>query len=384
MKRSVSKVWLNEDTPNDPYPLYAPSPLPPKRPGTIRVWVDGCFDMLHFGHANALRQARSMGDELFVGCHTDEEIIRHKGPPSMRQEERYEALRACKWVDAVIEGYPYVTRVEDMKRFEVDFVVHGDDISVDLNGRNSYQAIIDAGMFKAVRRTECISTTDLVGRMLLCVPSELLSDADKKLLDSEVARKRGPHYLTTSRKIAQFSNKLAPPVGATVVYVDGAFDLFHAGHIRFLQKARALGDYLIVGIHDDQLVRESKGEHFPIMSLNERALGVLSCRYVDDVVFGAPRGVTQEMIKILDIKIVACGTSSETRNCKGAFDVYEVPKSLNLFKVVESGSDLSTDMIVERVVKNHVVLLERQFLKHMKDSEAELRKPDVYRNVREV
>ena len=47
----------------------------------VRVWCDGCYDMVHFGHANSLRQAKAMGDYLIVGVHTDEEITLHKGPP---------------------------------------------------------------------------------------------------------------------------------------------------------------------------------------------------------------------------------------------------------------------------------------------------------------
>ena len=139
----------------------------PKKEGTIRIWVDGCFDMLHFGHANALRQAASLGHELYVGIHTDEEVERFKGPPIMSHKERYAAARACKWVSRVIEGVPYVTDVNDIIKYEIDFVVHGDDLSTDLNGNNSYQSIIDIGKFKIVKRTEGISTTDLVGRMLL-------------------------------------------------------------------------------------------------------------------------------------------------------------------------------------------------------------------------
>ena len=47
----------------------------------VKVWCDGCYDMVHFGHANSLRQAKAMGDRLVVGVHTDEEITLHKGPP---------------------------------------------------------------------------------------------------------------------------------------------------------------------------------------------------------------------------------------------------------------------------------------------------------------
>ena len=41
--------------------------------------------MVHFGHANSLRQAKAMGDYLIVGVHTDEEITLHKGPPVFNQ-----------------------------------------------------------------------------------------------------------------------------------------------------------------------------------------------------------------------------------------------------------------------------------------------------------
>lgn len=48
------------------------------------------YDMVHFGHANALRQAKALGTKLIVGVHTDEEITKHKGPPVFTEEERYD------------------------------------------------------------------------------------------------------------------------------------------------------------------------------------------------------------------------------------------------------------------------------------------------------
>lgn len=54
----------------------------------VRVYMDGCFDLMHYGHANALRQAKALGDELVVGIVGDEEIIANKGPPVLSMEER--------------------------------------------------------------------------------------------------------------------------------------------------------------------------------------------------------------------------------------------------------------------------------------------------------
>ena len=54
----------------------------------VRVWVDGCFDMMHFGHANLLRQAKQLGDYLVVGVHSDQDILKNKGPTVMNEKER--------------------------------------------------------------------------------------------------------------------------------------------------------------------------------------------------------------------------------------------------------------------------------------------------------
>ena len=50
--------------------------------------------------------------------------------------------------------------------------------------------------------------------------------------------------------------------------------------------ARAQGDFLLVGLHGDEAVMERRGAHLPIMDLHERALSVLACRYVNEVIIG--------------------------------------------------------------------------------------------------
>ncbi|HMA34278.1 MAG TPA: adenylyltransferase/cytidyltransferase family protein [Chloroflexia bacterium] len=77
--------------------------------------------------------------------------------------------------------------------------------------------------------------------------------------------------------------------GQRVIFTNGAFDLLHVGHVRYLQAARALGDLLIVGLNDDASVRGYKGPDRPLVTQDERAelLAALTC--VDYVVlFGEP------------------------------------------------------------------------------------------------
>lgn len=107
----------------------------------VRVWADGCFDMVHFGHANALRQAKQMGDELVVGVHSDEEIKKNKGPPVFTEAERYRMVKAIKWVDQVVEDAPYTTQLATLDEHDCDFCVHGDDITLTADGTDAYQLV---------------------------------------------------------------------------------------------------------------------------------------------------------------------------------------------------------------------------------------------------
>ena len=83
-------------------------------------------------------------------------------------------VRAIKWVDEVVEGAPYVTTVETLDAHSADFCVHGNDITMTADGEDTYHLVKSAGRYKEVERTQGVSTTDLVGRMLLMTKSHQL------------------------------------------------------------------------------------------------------------------------------------------------------------------------------------------------------------------
>ncbi|KAL0135271.1 hypothetical protein V8B55DRAFT_1555375 [Mucor lusitanicus] len=354
----------------------------------IRVWVDGCFDMMHYGHANALRQAKEMGDILVVGVHNDADIETNKGVPVMKEEERYAAVAACKWVDQVVPNAPYNTTVEILKEHNIDFCVHGDDITTMADGTDCYQAVKDAGLYKECKRTEGVSTTELVGRMLLMTrdhhkrrPSSSITanDDEQPIIATFDTRELAPfsangskvttvsHFLPTSRRIVQFSEGREPKPTDKVVYVDGTFDLFHVGHIEFLKRAKALGDFLMVGIHDDQTVNAIKGSNYPLMNLHERALGVLACRYVDEVIIGAPYSVTEEILNgEYKIALVAHGNSHLDKDMDGR-DPYELPKKLGIYKEIDTpNATITTEGIIDRIIENRKIFEDRQRRKNAK------------------
>ena len=88
--------------------------------------------------------------------------------------------------------------------------------------------------------------------------------------------------LTVDELIVRFDRQKRN--GKRVVFTNGCFDLLHPGHIHSLEAARALGDYLVVGINSDETVRILKGPDRPVMPQTERAEILASLECVDAVV----------------------------------------------------------------------------------------------------
>jgi len=239
---------------------------------------------------NAFRLARSLGTRLVVGVNSDESITECKGAPLMNDSERITMVKACRFVDEVVPDCPYVMNREYIDfvidKYKIDYVVHGDDPCF-VDGRDVYEAAKQAGKFQTIPRTEGVSTTDIVGRMLLMSKEHhLLTDhsfdddgdddvdgeddfndavADEEDRDDDgidirnhqhpgspkrtssdvstikecLVGYRQSKFLTTSRMLQLFSAGVkAPREDDHIVYIDGAWDLFHPGHVSILKAAR--------------------------------------------------------------------------------------------------------------------------------------------------
>ena len=318
---------------------------PKKRP--IVVYMDGCFDTMHYGHANALRQARACGDKLLVGVVNDAEIRRCKGPPVCDERERVEAVEACKWVDGVITDVPYeVTDAftdELFAKHEVDYVIHGDDPCLLPDGSDAYAYPKRIGRYKEIKRTEGVSTTDIVGRLL-----RMGARAAGEEVKEEEAKEAT--FCTTSARIAQFGTNAGVPTDAKVVYVHGAFDVFNRGHIDLLRQAKTRGDFVLVGVHADAEVRARRGAEHPVLNEKERALSVLACRYADEVVIGAPAMITNDLLTTFNVKVVIA--EDDEPYAVGGVDVNALAVERGLYERVPRRHDCSVLGVAKRIMEN--------------------------------
>ncbi len=88
--------------------------------------------------------------------------------------------------------------------------------------------------------------------------------------------------------------------------------MFHAGHVAILKQAREFGDYLIAGVHSDEVVNAQRGLNMPIMNLNERVLSVLGCAYVNDVLIDAPLQITRFVFELVNFRLFVLPFSAVT------------------------------------------------------------------------
>lgn len=230
-----------------------------------------------------------------------------------------------------------MTQLSWITHYGCRYVVHGDDITSDSSGEDCYRFVKEAGRFKVVKRTPSISTTDLVGRMLLCTRTHFIKSLRRTLSGEEghgsESEMKGEGKAMLERMRAYATDETAknpgaavwfwenvpvetkmgqvqqekeekgafkqlfegpkPKPGQRVVYVDGGFDLFSSGHIEFLrlvvEEEKKLAAekgwdkeyspvYVVAGVHDDEVINRWKGVNYPIMNIYERGLCVLQCK----------------------------------------------------------------------------------------------------------
>ena len=130
-----------------------------------------------------------------------------------------------------------------------------------------------------------------------------------------------------------------------VVFTNGCFDLIHLGHVDYLEKARMLGDRLVIGLNSDDSVSRFKGPERPLQDQVSRARVLAAMQFIDLVVFfneDTPLNLITEILPNVLVK----GSDYLADNIVGA-DV--VKKSGGVVKTIDFVPGYSTTRIVEKI-----------------------------------
>lgn len=125
-----------------------------------KILTYGTFDLLHYGHINLLKRAKEMGDYLIVGLSSDEfnELKNKKSYYSY--EHRKMMLEAIRYVDEVIPENTWDQKIEDVKKYNIDVFVMGDDWEGKFDFLKEYCEVV------YLPRTIDISTTKVKKELL--------------------------------------------------------------------------------------------------------------------------------------------------------------------------------------------------------------------------
>ena len=292
--------------------------------------------------------------------------------------------------------------------------MHGDDVTSDSGGEDCYRYVKAAGRFMVVKRTPGISTTDLVGRMLLYTRNHFIRSLRKVLSGEEgpgsleERRRLGEQmtqrikdYATDDTGLQQGSQVLSwaasktamedhmaeeagtyttmafgnpPQPGQRIVYVDGGFDLFSSGHIEFLRQVVLAEDsishendsgsaYVVAGLHDDEVINHWKGINYPIMNIFERGLCVLQCRFVNAIIFSAPFTPSKAYLNNFPFgRPPAAVYHGPTAFMPLTYDPYVAAKELGIYREVgeHAFQHVNAGEIVQRILRSREMYEARQ------------------------
>lgn len=138
----------------------------------FRVYTDMVADLFHWGHVNLLQRAKEIANQksnnqgiLVVGIHDDQDVAKYKRIPIMNLDERTKVVKACRYVDEVVEKAPLEVTPEFITANNIDLVVHAHREEENEKYDFMYRYAKQLNKFERIEYTEDISTTDIIDRL---------------------------------------------------------------------------------------------------------------------------------------------------------------------------------------------------------------------------
>jgi len=181
-------------------------------------------------------------------------------------------------------------------------------------------------------------------------------------------------YITDHKKLAALV-KHWKQLGLKVVLTSGTYDLFHVGHAEYLERAKKLGDLLIVGVDSDKKVRARKGPHRPVVPETERVRILSHVRHVDAITLKLHTDKANGLIKIVRPDVLVLSKSTKHT----AEEIEEKKKYAGKIVLLQPQAETSTsakvrllhvsgaDRFAKELVPKLTALVKKELVKNSQD-----------------
>ena len=196
-------------------------------------------------------------------------------------------------------------------------------------GKNIDEAVIFANAAAAV----------VVGK----IGSATATHAEIEAYQTSIGHHSSHKHIKTFEEITRIATQFKEK---KIVFTNGCFDILHAGHVTYLEKAKSFGDLLIVGVNSDASVRKLKGESRPINNEQDRAYLIAALHAVDYVVI-FDQETPWELINLIKPHTLVKGGDYEGKTVVGSDIAHEV-------KLVTFVEGKSTTQTITKIKEQHL------------------------------
>lgn len=226
-----------------------------------RGFIDGCFDIFHYGHVYALFQAKNQCQTLLAGTHSDEEIKQIKNsPPLLSYNDRSSLLKSCRFIDEYVGQVPYNTSIDIINKYNCEIFSHGSDGIDDF----PLLELKNKGKLHVYNRTNGVSTSNLIKRIL-----------DYK---NNIKVKTNQDFIYLKHIFNEIQNKILVKQFDKIIIVKCCWDLFNIDHLKLLENIKK--KYPDYGLNIDL----TSCDNYDIFNKYEVAIILLGFKCVDKVI----------------------------------------------------------------------------------------------------
>jgi rfaE bifunctional protein nucleotidyltransferase chain/domain len=251
------------------------------------VFTTGAYELVHWGHIDYLEKAKKRGDLLVVGVASDESRRKMKGEshPLIGEATKAETLSFFEVVDGVvIVDEENISDILEKLRPEVLFTATK-DWRAGIRQAKDEEVMRRWGgkVIRAKHSRPNISSSEMIEQVALAKVKQVMFG---KVLKRPILKIK---QAMKNKKVIKYEdlNQLGEELRRqrkVVVFTSLSADLFHLGHARFIQKAKSLGDVLVVGLPGNQSITALKGSGRPIVDETARVMVLVKLGCVDKVV----------------------------------------------------------------------------------------------------